>query len=343
MLEINSGHVIGDDIWLWRADHTEGGDVKGAAFPCQNGLVVNGDDVIMYGLAVEHTLQDLVLWNGERGRTYFFQGELPYDVTQEGYGDKGYTGYRVGPSVLEHAAFGVGVYHYFRDYPVTVEYGLWAPKHLEGSFVSPLVVYLNGQGLIRHILNDKGASTSRTAGTKAVPEWLCSSAIAQNLQSSEIFSGNASCKVGDNVKCPGSSVGCSGNQCCQDGSVCPSADPKWKCCAKAKKEDCTWPNSSPHLSHRPFTPLPMPGIQPSLSTSPTPPLTPSMPGGPCKVGDSVLCPGTSMRCAGDQCCPDGSTCPSAESSFGGCQKEKTMDCTDMPTASVPSAELKISV
>ena len=35
-----------------------------------------------YGLAVEHTLGDLTRWHGERGATYFYQSEMPYDATQ---------------------------------------------------------------------------------------------------------------------------------------------------------------------------------------------------------------------------------------------------------------------
>jgi hypothetical protein len=31
-------------------------------------------------------LEDLVQWNGDRGATYFFQAEYPYDVDQN-YGD----------------------------------------------------------------------------------------------------------------------------------------------------------------------------------------------------------------------------------------------------------------
>eukprot|EP00931_Biecheleriopsis_adriatica_P052589 TRINITY_DN30620_c0_g1_i1.p1 TRINITY_DN30620_c0_g1~~TRINITY_DN30620_c0_g1_i1.p1 ORF type:complete len:500 (-),score=110.33 TRINITY_DN30620_c0_g1_i1:70-1344(-) len=50
----------------------------------------------------------------------------------------------------------------------------------------------------------------------------------------------------------------------------------------------------------------------------------------CAVGDPVDCPGTakgSSTCAGNQCCPDGSTCPSADESFKGCADVKTEDCT----------------
>lgn len=71
---------------------------------------------------------------------------------------------------------------------------------------------------------------------------------------------------------------------------------------------------------------------PTGHSPPTPP-SPSPSPGPapaprCKVGDSVACPGASdVHCAGNQCCPDGSTCPSAASSFAGCVKPKREDCT----------------
>lgn len=32
-----------------------------------------------------------VRWNGDHGRTYFFQAEMPYDVRQEDYGDHGHS------------------------------------------------------------------------------------------------------------------------------------------------------------------------------------------------------------------------------------------------------------
>jgi hypothetical protein len=48
MVQLNAGNVIGDNLWLWRADHNTTGKVTGGANPVQNGLVVNGDDVTMY-------------------------------------------------------------------------------------------------------------------------------------------------------------------------------------------------------------------------------------------------------------------------------------------------------
>jgi hypothetical protein len=128
---------------------------------------VRGDDVTLYGAAVEHTLGDLLLWEGERGATYFYQSELPYDVTQANFGDKGYVGYRVAPGVTSHKGFGIGVYHFFRDNAVTVQTAIVAPAALESSFVSPLTVYLNGKGSVQHVINDKGNVTTGPATSTA--------------------------------------------------------------------------------------------------------------------------------------------------------------------------------
>merc|ERR1712012_416058 len=69
----------------------------------------------------------------------------------------------------------------------------------------------------------------------------------------------------------------------------------------------------------PPSPVPSPGPIPPSPPSPSP--SPS-----CNVGDSVFCPDGSTRCAGNQCCNDGSTCPSADHSFSGCPKGKAIDC-----------------
>ena len=81
MIQVESGNVLIDDIWLWRADHDIQGLVYNSRNPVENGLIVNGDNVTGYGLACEHTLGDLLQWNGDNGRSYFYQSEFPYDVT----------------------------------------------------------------------------------------------------------------------------------------------------------------------------------------------------------------------------------------------------------------------
>ncbi len=77
LLTINSHDTVGDNFWLWRADHGRG--VGWNSNVNKNGLIVNGDNVTIYGLFVEHTQEYQTLWNGNGGRVYFYQSELPYD------------------------------------------------------------------------------------------------------------------------------------------------------------------------------------------------------------------------------------------------------------------------
>merc|ERR1712232_1043916 len=88
------------------------------------------------------------------------------------FGDKGYTGYRVGSHVREHVAHGVGVYHFFRDHAVKVKSAIVVPASLEGFFESPVAVYLNGKGVVEHVLNNKGDKTAHK-NKGAVPAWVC--------------------------------------------------------------------------------------------------------------------------------------------------------------------------
>jgi hypothetical protein len=173
MLHVSSGNVIIDNSWLWRADHSRAGIIKNRSNPVDVGIQIDGDDVVLYGAKTEHALTDQLQWNGNRGKTFMFQSELPYDVTQADFGDKGYTGYRVSSTVTEHEAYGIGVYHYFRDYAVTVKAAIVSPAHLESSFVAPLAVFLNGLGTVEHILNDKGNATKKASTPGAVAQWLC--------------------------------------------------------------------------------------------------------------------------------------------------------------------------
>mmetsp|Transcript_7289 Transcript_7289/g.24215 ORF Transcript_7289/g.24215 Transcript_7289/m.24215 type:complete len:566 (+) Transcript_7289:374-2071(+) len=172
MVDVRSSDVFGDNLWLWRADHTSTGIVANRANPCETGLRVSGDRVRMYGLAVEHTLADQLQWSGEDGEVYFFQCELPYDVDQASFGDAGYVGYRVADGVSGHSSHGAGVYTFMRDNQVTMKSGIVAPAALESSFVSPLAVFLSGQGTLEHVINDKGPGVDPSGGGGHA-EWWC--------------------------------------------------------------------------------------------------------------------------------------------------------------------------
>ena len=155
MFDINMDNVIVDGTWLWRADHDVSGSVYNSNNPVDTGFKVSGDNVIAYGLAAEHTLANLVDWQGNGGQTYFYQSEFPYDVTQANYGDLGYVSYNVGDGVTSHKAYGVGAYSYFRDNDVTVNSGFACPSS-GTAFTDAFTIFLSGNGQISHVVNDEG-------------------------------------------------------------------------------------------------------------------------------------------------------------------------------------------
>lgn len=158
--------MIGDNFWLWRADHGKATawDQSAAA----NGLVVNGHDVILYGLFVEHTHAYQTLWNGEGGQVYFYQCELPYDPpSAQAWGNdgRGYPGYKVADPVKTHAAHGLGIYSYFRRASVLAHTAIEAPETPGVRFQNMIVVRLGRSqpnSGFRHTLNDRGEGTTTT-------------------------------------------------------------------------------------------------------------------------------------------------------------------------------------
>ena len=116
MVEINSNGIIGDNFWLWRADH---GNPSGIGFDTNvsnNGLIVNGDNVVMCGLAVEHCQQDFVVWNGNNGKTLWFQSETPYDIRDNNIWT--YSVYVVNGN--NHVATCLGGYTFFNTSNITI-------------------------------------------------------------------------------------------------------------------------------------------------------------------------------------------------------------------------------
>ncbi len=116
-MQINSNDVIGDNFWLWRADHgmdsrmlqkymLEDGSLpsdigektdyaywKGFGVGWDNpdgidnysprGAVIHGDRVELYGLMVEHFGKYQTYWDGEDGYMVFYQSETPYDAPNQ--------------------------------------------------------------------------------------------------------------------------------------------------------------------------------------------------------------------------------------------------------------------
>lgn len=156
---INSNHVIGDNLWVWRGDHGNG--IGWALNKTKHGIVVNGDDVTMYGLFVEHFHDYQTVWNGENGAVYFYQSEAPYDVpNQQSWMNgsvNGFASYKVGDHVNRHSAIGMGVYCFFNENPeVKLNSAIEAPAGENIHFSHVTSVSLGGTGEITHVLNEVG-------------------------------------------------------------------------------------------------------------------------------------------------------------------------------------------
>jgi hypothetical protein len=162
-LRINSNDTLVDHTWIWRADHGKG--VGWDQNTSENGLVVNGNDVTVYGLFVEHHQKFQVLWNGNGGRTYFYQSEIPYDPpNQASYasapGVNGWASYKVADGVTRHEAWGLGIYSVFTYPNVILTLAIETPKNPQVRFHDVITVALGDHGEISHVINDTGAATA---------------------------------------------------------------------------------------------------------------------------------------------------------------------------------------
>ena len=167
-VEINSHHVIADHLWIWRADHgdREGGRVHVGWNESrgEQGLIVNGDHVTCYGLFVEHFRRAQTVWNGEYGRTYFYQNELPYDPSDQtawrADSPRGWPAYRVAGHVRHHHAIGMGVYANFTADPsIVLASAVEVPRAPDVVIEHVTTISLGGgKGVIAHLVNDAGAA-----------------------------------------------------------------------------------------------------------------------------------------------------------------------------------------
>jgi hypothetical protein len=119
----NADNSIIDDVWAWRADH--GNDVGWTENKGDTGLVVTGNDVTAYGLAIEHYQKNEVIWSGQGGTDIFFQNELPYDPPaqpdwMESPSQDGYPAFLVTRNVRTFQGYGMGSYVVFIDTSATL-------------------------------------------------------------------------------------------------------------------------------------------------------------------------------------------------------------------------------
>jgi hypothetical protein len=167
----NASHSIIDDVWAWRADH--GNDVGWTANTGASGVVVTGDNVTAYGLAVEHYQKSEVIWTGQGGTDVFFQNELPYDPPSQAAWNEsatfdGYPAFQVGARVKTFQGYGMGSYVVFIDTPATlhVSAAFQAPQAPGVRFNDVFGVWIVGSGGLDSIVNGTGGPvTSTSPGT----------------------------------------------------------------------------------------------------------------------------------------------------------------------------------
>jgi len=162
----DSNNSIIDDVWAWRADHGNG--VGWTANTGANGLIVNGNNVSAYGLAVEHYQGYEVQWNGQNGELLFFQNENPYDVPSQSAWmssstQDGYPAIYIPNSVTSFTGYGLGSYSYFSQ-GVAIENAMaFQVPNAAGIHMNDLLtVFLNGSGGIASVVDGTGAAVSST-------------------------------------------------------------------------------------------------------------------------------------------------------------------------------------
>ena len=166
-LVVDSSDVIIDDIWAWRADHGRAGWNENVA---DTGLIVNGDDVTAYGLAVEHYQKTEVIWNGQNGTDVFFQNEMPYDPPNQAAwspkpGTDGYPAFLVGSDVTSFSGYGMGSYSNFDlGVPIVATKAFEVPNTAGVRLTDLMTLFLSGSGGIENVVNTRGTAVNASFG-----------------------------------------------------------------------------------------------------------------------------------------------------------------------------------
>ena len=176
-LRVDSDDVLIDNVWAWRADHGVPGSVGWEVNTGRNGVIINGDNVTATGLFVEHYQQYNVVWNGENGRTVFFQNELPYDPPNQAAwqhdGTLGWAAYKVADGVRTHQLWGGGAYIFTNvDPTIHAARGFEVPV-TPGVVLRHIMTVNLSAGTIDHVVNDTGApvDNSNTGSPSFITEF----------------------------------------------------------------------------------------------------------------------------------------------------------------------------
>lgn len=175
-VKLYQNDVIGDNFWVWRADHGSGvgWDNNRAA----NGIMVAGNNVTIYALMVEHFQEYQTIWEGENGKIIFYQCEIPYDVpNQESWlshdgAVNGFASIKIADTVKNHEAWGLGIYLYNRDAEVELHSAMEVPENAEDIRVHNIcTVMITGNPGMSHIINEEGDAVWYGGARAVITEW----------------------------------------------------------------------------------------------------------------------------------------------------------------------------
>jgi hypothetical protein len=163
---INSNDVIGDNSWYWRADH--GAGAGWASNTTKNGIVINGKNVTYYGLFVEHCQEYQTVWNGDNGKCFMYQSEIPYDVPSADVwspqGGVGFASFKVNKDVSKFEGYGIGIYSLFNKAAVMMDNAMETPTGPDVKLKHVIAVKLGAQGGFAHIVNGTGGPVAKGNG-----------------------------------------------------------------------------------------------------------------------------------------------------------------------------------
>lgn len=172
---IEQDNVVGDNFWVWRADH--GDQVGWELNTAPNGILVNGEDVTVYALMVEHFQEYQTIWNGNGGKVIMYQSEIPYDVPEQDVWKSrngtvnGYASYYVGDQVTSHEAWGIGIYSFHRDAAVELRSAMEVPVHQDVKIHNVCAIMITGNPGITHVVNEDGGSCMKAGDRQIITEY----------------------------------------------------------------------------------------------------------------------------------------------------------------------------
>ncbi|MBQ5386902.1 MAG: sialidase, partial [Lachnospiraceae bacterium] len=165
-LVVDADGVVGDNLWIWRADHGDG--VGWNNNTSDHGIRINGDDVTMVALMVEHFQKEQTIWSGLRGKCIMYQSEVPYDIP-EGVASSSFV---VEEDVTDFTGIGIGIYLYNRDAAIPLESAMTVPD-APGVRIEHIIDVMLGNSHpgIHHVINAAGGSVMHTGETQKVLQY----------------------------------------------------------------------------------------------------------------------------------------------------------------------------